>query len=69
MTKRVKVYQFKQWSQRDGDYVVSANLATRETIAAAKGLVLIPEGALEVDASLLDGNGMIRRPPDRPDED
>lgn len=69
MTKRVKVYQFKQWSQTDGDYVVSANLATREAIEATKGLVLIPEGALEVDASLLDGNGMARRLPGQPGED
>ncbi|MFZ5721551.1 MAG: hypothetical protein ACOY5Y_18995 [Pseudomonadota bacterium] len=69
MTKRVKVYPFKKWSQTHGNYVVSAQLATREAIEATQGLVLIPEGALEVDVSLLDGNGITRRPLEQPDGD
>ena len=69
MTRRVKVYSFKKWSQTEGDYVVSAQLATREAIEATQGLILIPESALEVDASLLDGNGMTRRPPGQPGEE
>jgi hypothetical protein len=60
--RRVRVYRFKVWDQNQGDYVESDRLAEREVIEGSKQLVLIPDGALEIDASLLDGNGMTRRP-------
>ncbi|OIQ64176.1 hypothetical protein GALL_542740 [mine drainage metagenome] len=59
---QVKVYRFKMWSVQRGEHVESDLLATREAIEASSELVLIPEGALELDDSLLDGNGMTRRP-------
>lgn len=58
---RVKVYRFKVWDQAHGAHVESERLATREAIETSKSLELIPDGALEVDASLLDGNGMTRQ--------
>jgi hypothetical protein len=57
---RVNVFQFKKWSQESGAYVLSERLATREAIKASSELVLVPEGSLEIDSSLLDGNGMTR---------
>lgn len=58
---RVRVYRFKVWDQRRGEHIESERLATRETIEASSTLQLIPDGALEVDTSLLDGNGITRR--------
>ena len=58
---RVKVYRFKAWDQGSGTYVESERLATREAIEGSENLELIADGALQIDASLLDGNGMTRQ--------
>lgn len=46
-----------------GEYVESDRLATRVAIEASQQLELIPDGTLEIDEALLDGNGMTRRLP------
>jgi hypothetical protein len=58
---RVLVYRFKVWDQARGEHVESERLATRDAIESSGTSELIPDGAIEVDASLLDGNGMTRR--------
>lgn len=59
---RVKVYRFKVYNPHNGEMEEAQRLARLDVIDASQQLVLIPGGALEVDESLLDGNGMTRLP-------
>ena len=51
----VTVYQFKQWSQAEGEYLLSKSKTTREIIDGFGGEI-IPETEQEVDEAELDGN-------------
>jgi hypothetical protein len=57
---KVWVHRFSVWDQARGEHVECGRLATLEAIEASSELELVPNSALEVDTSILDGNGMTR---------
>lgn len=57
----ITVVAFKVWNQVEGDYVVAPSYATREALKAIRAAIELPETAIEVDASAVDGNSHVRQ--------